>query len=358
MSWKRWLIVLVSFGAAIGVSVWIARSSWPADPIPVHVPLWAHLVAVAAVAGELLARSVKIRWSADSLHIPLRLSTALRVCLGGDFGAAITPARSGAEPARFLVLAEAGVTAANALLILFTELFLEMLSLVAIAVVLAFAFQGSGAVLGGIAGMIGGWAAVVLGAGAFGLVLSRRNANGPPPPWARRIGLHAGRWRAVQRALRQLRTSIDGLRHARVDRMVLALLASIVHVLCRLTILPVLVYALGGASAPLSNLVLWPLAILYGGSVAPAPAGGGFVEGMFKVVLDGTIPAPIFGASLIWWRFYTFYLYILLGAVATGSVVMRAMREKERIRREEEDAQFPDGDGDGDVAAASPRPAR
>lgn len=343
MSWKRWLIVVVSFAAAIGVSLWIALPSLRAE-VRVNPPLWAHALAAFAVGAELLSRAVKIRWSADALHIPLRLSTALRVCLGGDFGAAITPARSGAEPARFLVLAEAGVTAASALLILFTELFLEMLSLVAIAVVLAFAFQGSGAVLGGIAGMIGGWAAVVLGAGAFGLVLSRRNANGPPPPWARRLGLHAGRWRAVQRALRQLRTSIEGLRHARVDRMVLALFASIFHVLCRLTILPVLVYSLGGQGAPLSNLVLWPLAILYGGSVAPAPAGGGFVEGMFKVVLDGTIPEEIFGASLIWWRFYTFYLYIILGAIATGSVVMRAMRERERIRKVEEAARFPEDD--------------
>ena len=44
-------------------------------------------------------------WSAAALRIPLKFGTSLRVCLGGDFAASITPARSGAEPARFLVLA-------------------------------------------------------------------------------------------------------------------------------------------------------------------------------------------------------------------------------------------------------------
>ena len=43
--------------------------------------------------------------------------TAARATLGGDFATAITPARIGAEPARFLVLREAGVPAARALLV-------------------------------------------------------------------------------------------------------------------------------------------------------------------------------------------------------------------------------------------------
>ena len=74
-------------------------------------------------------------------------------------------------------------------------------------------------------------------------------------------------------------------------------------------------------------LLLWPLALFYGGIVAPAPGGGGFIEVAFRGVLHGAIPAALFAPALIWWRFYTFYLYVLLGALATGRTALRALRE-------------------------------
>ena len=70
---------------------------------------------------------------------------------------------------------------------------------------------------------------------------------------------------------------------------------------------------------------------------APAP-GGGFIEVAFRAALGGTIPAAIFAASLIWWRFYTFYLYILLGALAAGRTALRALRGNDEERREHHQA--------------------
>ncbi|HEU4629654.1 MAG TPA: lysylphosphatidylglycerol synthase transmembrane domain-containing protein [Gemmatimonadaceae bacterium] len=326
MTFKRWLAVFLSFGAAIGISLYIVVSSWPRRGGTVALPPLAHGLALAAVLLEIGTRATKIKLSAASLHIPLRFGTSLRTCLGGDFGAAITPARSGAEPARFFILAQAGVGAANALLILFTELFLEMLSLGVLAAVLAVAFQGSGPMVAALITLVGSYAAVVLGAGAVGWMLAQRSASGPPPPWARSIGFHAGRWRVVPRALRQIRTSVGGLRQANVPVMTGALLFSVLHVLLRLTILPAIVLSLD-PKVPLSPLVLWPLALMYGFAVAPAPGGGGVVEVMFRVGLGDVIPAAYFGSALIWWRVYTFYLYIVLGALAAGNTVLRALRE-------------------------------
>ena len=36
--------------------------------------------------------------------------------------------------------------------------------------------------------------------------------------------------------------------------------------------------------------------------------------------------AGIFAAALLWWRFYTFYLYLLVGGVAAGDAALRALR--------------------------------
>lgn len=327
MSGRRWLIIVVSFALALGVSGYVLWSGWSSAGAPPTLPWWAHLLALGAVLGEIVARGFKIQWSAAAMRIPLRLGTALRVCTGGDFAAAITPGRSGAEPARFLVLAETGMPVASILLVLFTELFLELVSLVIVVIGLAIVFKESGGILALMIGVLGGYATFVLGLGAFGYFLAKRNTHGPPPAWALRVGLHAGRWRRIQRALRSLRTSITALRSARILPMVFAALASVVHVLLRLVVLVIIVIAVAPETA-IAPLMLWSLVLLYGSAMAPAPAGGGAVELSFRLALGGVLAASVLGGSLLWWRFYTFYLTMVIGALAAGNAVLRTLRDR------------------------------
>ena len=49
--------------------------------------------------AEVIARALKIQLGATALRIPLRFTTALRVCLGGDFGASITRYRRARDSA-------------------------------------------------------------------------------------------------------------------------------------------------------------------------------------------------------------------------------------------------------------------
>lgn len=105
-----------------------------------------------------------------------------------------------------------------------------------------------------------------------------------------------------------------------------------VHVSLRLAVLPVVALAMD-PSLPLSKLVLWPLVFLYGGAVAPAPGGGGAVEYAFKLAFTGVMSPAVLGGALVWWRFYTFYLYIILGAIAAGGTVLKAMRDQPSGRR-------------------------
>ncbi|HEX6964197.1 MAG TPA: lysylphosphatidylglycerol synthase transmembrane domain-containing protein [Gemmatimonadaceae bacterium] len=328
MSSKRWIVVFISFAAALGASLYIVFTSWPHQHAPPALPLLAHLVLLGVALLELSARGWKLKLSALALRVPLRFGTAVRASVGGDFAAAITPARSGAEPARFLILSEAGMPSTDVIFVVFAELFLEMLSLVIVVIVLAIVFKGSGAVLGSMIGLVGGYAMFVIGLGVVGVMLSRRNASGPPPKWASRLGLHAGRWRTIQRSLRQLRSGIAGLKHARIRIALVALFSSVMHIALRLATLPIIMYAYGvpRSAVPLAPLVLWPLALFYGGVVAPVPAGGGFIEVAFKATLGGTIPGRFLGGALIWWRFYTFYLFLILGALVAGNTVLRAVR--------------------------------
>jgi uncharacterized protein (TIRG00374 family) len=332
MTPTRWLLTILSFAATIGVSLYMV-SGWTQQGASLTLPPIAHLLAIIAVAIEVLARALKIRWSAKAAGIRITLGTATRTCLGGDFGATITPARSGAEPARFLILSESGLPAPSVLVILYAELFLEVFSLATVVAVVAIVFRHAGVVVATLVSMVGGYAAVILGIGALAILLSRRNAHGPPPPWAMRLRLHGGRWRTIQKALLKLRETIDSVEHVDMRPAMYAFLASVVHVGIRLTVLPALVLT-SIPTAPLAPLALWPLGFLYGAAVVPAPGGGGAVEMAFRAALGGAIPVRLFAASLIWWRFYTFYIYILLGALAAGNTVLRAVRKTEEYESE------------------------
>jgi hypothetical protein len=158
------------------------------------------------------------------------------------------------------------------------ELLLELCSLVLVVAALAWVFRDAGPALRAVTGLLGGYATFVLGVGAAGVLLARHAAAGPPPRWARAVGLHAGRWRAVQRALRALRTSVAGARRRAPAPPRRALAASVAHVLARAAILPALVAGAGllvPSRAALAPLVLWPLALQYGGVVVPCRAAAG-----------------------------------------------------------------------------------
>ena len=325
MNWKRWAFTIASFAAVFGVSTFFIVRWWRAGST-IRLPLQAHALAIAAVLFEILTRSWKIQWSAKAAHIELEFMTALRTTLAGDFGASITPARSGAEPARFLVLAEAGIETSSALVILFAELFLESLSLATVVLVVAIVFRDAGFVLKALVGVVGMYAGFVLGLGAVAVVLARRHVDEHPPRWATRLRLGEKRWARIHRWFAQIRSTVDRMRNIELRWAVGAYFMSVLHVAMRLCVLPALVLG-AGAEAPLAPLALWPLGLLYGAAIVPAPGGGGAVELAFRAALGSVIGPHLFAAALLWWRFYTFYIYIVLGSIVAGNTALRAVRK-------------------------------
>lgn len=326
-----WLVTALSFVVMFGATAYVLRANWPAGGYP-FLAWQAHAGAILALCIELGTRALKIQASAHSIDVPLSFTAALRVCLAGDFAAAVTPARSGAEPARYLVLAESRVGAGDSVVILFLELFLEMLSLALVCVFLALFFSGSGTSAVGLLALVGGYSSFVLAVGIAGWLLSRRSDGATLPRWLPVWWLSVT-WRAkLKHGIAEFGISVKALKTAHVRYLLAAFAGSVVHVLCKVAALPLLVY-LSAPDFPLTRdtlapLVLWPLALFYGGVVVPAPGGGGFIEGAFAVTLKDSIPPAVFAASLIWWRFYTFYLYIVVGGIAAGDSAMRAIRSR------------------------------
>jgi uncharacterized membrane protein YbhN (UPF0104 family) len=157
------------------------------------------------------------------------------------------------------------------------------------------------------------------------------------PRWARRMGLGGRRWDVIQRWFAQVRSTVDSVKHIDYRWAAASYTMSVIHVAMRLCVLPALVLG-AGASAPLAPLALWPLGLLYGAAVVPAPGGGGAVELAFRAALAGVIGPTLFAAALLWWRFYTFYIYIVLGAMVAGGTAIRAMRKTAEMEEQLEEA--------------------
>jgi uncharacterized membrane protein YbhN (UPF0104 family) len=146
-----------------------------------------------------------------------------------------------------------------------------------------------------------------------------------------RINEH--RWGVIERWLAAVRRTVAAMRNIDLRWAAASFTASVIHVSVRLVVLPAIVYGAGG-SAPLAPLALWPLGFLYGAAVVPAPGGGGAVELAFSAALRGVIGPRLFAPALLWWRFYTFYIYILLGALAAGRTAMRALKKRNEMEDE------------------------
>jgi uncharacterized membrane protein YbhN (UPF0104 family) len=58
----------------------------------------------------------------------------------------------------------------------------------------------------------------------------------------------------------------------------------------------------------------------------------------FRAALAGVIGPGLFAAALLWWRFYTFYIYIVLGAIVAGNTALRAVRKTQELEDQLEGA--------------------
>jgi uncharacterized membrane protein YbhN (UPF0104 family) len=135
-----------------------------------------------------------------------------------------------------------------------------------------------------------------------------------------RAGLGAGRWASFLRTTREFREHTGRLRRLRPRAVLGILAATVLHIGARVAVLPLLVLPLAtGMFVPLGTfpeLVVRPFFVLYATALLPPPGGGGGVEVVFAAVLSGLLGPALLAATLVWWRFYTFYLSAALGGLA------------------------------------------
>jgi len=262
-------------------------------------PVEAHVICLALVAADLMARVWRIQWIVQGLGHRMSAKDTFILNAFGDAACALTPLRIGGEPARLAGMLRSGVPAPAA----FVGISFEVLAAWPV-IILAVAWLGwqyapawwisVGPRLSAAAQGAWPWVALVMVASIVAWYYARRVAS----PVTRHLK------RPVRRALVYWR---------RMPRwpLVASVPLSLINLVTRTAILPVLALTLAHPPA-LGPMMLGSFALLYSQLVLPTPSGAGAVELGFLGGAAGDL-----GDDQAWlllaWRFYTNGIGVILG---------------------------------------------
>lgn len=285
-------------------------------PLPV---LEAHLVCLALVALDLLARAVRIQLVVRGLGHRLSLWDAFVLNNYGDAACALTPLRLGGEPARLAGMLQSGVPAAASFVAISLELIVGWPVVIVAAGWLIWRYAPewwamAGEQLGTAAVDAWPWVLAVLVASLFAWGYARRRVASPASRQIRR---------PIRRVLVYWRRMPMGVLLATVP-------FSFLNLATRVAILPVLALSLP-SHPPLGPVAVGSFALLYSQLVLPTPSGAGAVDLGFLSGAAGDLGRRE-GLLLFAWRMYTNGIGVLLGIAlavhAFGWPALRALARR------------------------------
>jgi uncharacterized membrane protein YbhN (UPF0104 family) len=258
----------------------------------------AHLICLGLVATDFLARAWRIRWIMQGLKQDLTIRDALIINAMGDAANSLTPLRIAGEPARLAGMLHSRMPVTPAILGITLEALVSRLVLVVTIVWLGWQFApvwwaGVGPRLLSSAASAWPWVALFLLAGVLLWAYLRRVVS----PMTRRLRRSFRRVWIYWRRMPQW-------------PLIAGLPLSLVGILTRVAILPVLAFSLA-SPPPVSLLIFGSFILLYSQMVLPTPSGAGVVELSFMGGAAGEFSHD--GLLLVTWRVYTTGIGVLLG---------------------------------------------
>ena len=318
---RRLFVALSLTGVAVATVLVLRRSGGP-EALFV-IPVGNHLAALAAMVLEIVLRGARFVVLGTVMGAAVPLWAASMAQIAGDGGGAVTPARSGSDPAKALILVKRGVRGGQVGALLVGEAVAEATLLPLCAVVMAVSLDVSPWAMWGALT----WTLVSLTLVGLAVRLAPTR-DSSAPRLLQRLGVTGPRWERLVGIAADFRQAAGALRRMSSVHVLLLAAATLGHIAARLLVL----LALAGtefASANLAELLGWPFFLLYGAPLIPAPGGGGAIETGFAFWVGDHLPTEKLGALAFWWRFYTFHLFALVGWLV---ITMHTGRKRRRDR--------------------------
>jgi len=262
-------------------------------------PLQAHLVCIALVVVDLVARAWRFQWILRGMRFKVSFMEVLALNTVGDAASAVTPLRLGGEPARLAALTHARVPLSAGIVAAVVEVLVMWPLVIAVAGWLALVYapswwRAARPLLE--SRMTGSWIWIAVALAVVALL------------WWGAVRLSARSGGAVQRGTRR---AWAYYRRMPAWPLVASVPLTLVSLAARVAILPVLALTLASPPA-MGPLIFASLILTYGQLALPTPSGAGLVEIGFLGGAAGDMGAR-YGSILFVWRFYTTILLVALG---------------------------------------------
>jgi uncharacterized protein (TIRG00374 family) len=301
--------------------------------------LW---LSVALLLGYLALRALTLYVFLKSEGTPISFVKALAVTGVGQFYSAITPSSSGGQPLEVLSMTRWGVPGMVATAAVSVQFICFQAAMVVLGAALWIACRAQVAlILGGIR-----WFVIlgfVLNA-AMPLIVLLLGVHRPTTSALTRAGVwvltrlrivrdREAAQRKIDRLIGEYQSSVTALFKKPALALKVMLLSFLQIALLMAIIVGVYrVFHLSGVSA--LTLITLQTLLYIGASFMPLPGGSGAQEYGFSVFFAGVFPSGIMLSAIFVWRFFTYYLLLLIGFVsvlAEGGMRFLEGEQKEKI---------------------------
>lgn len=290
------------------------------------------LIGLSMACVDISLRGWRIALVAQQVGEKLSWWQGVRICLAVDFFAAITPARLGGEPARMVGLLRNGLNASKALIVLGLEGMMDLGYLfLALPLFLLLSSNHESHLVKVVRDLIGG-GLLLIGVPTL-LLMLREGYVKKSFAWMRRhvpnfyyfiSGM--GRWSPVRKVL-ALRANMLVALKGPWWNLPLGIAITGSWWAVRFASL-IWIGAALGFELRLAD-VFWPQFLIYNSMIfTPVPVSGGLFEASFLLLYEGLIPQHLLASAVVLWRFFAFYIFIVLGAVSTTRSMWRLTMRK------------------------------
>ncbi len=317
--------LLASLALLLGLGIPLLLGGWEAILRLQAVAWWVYPAGFALVAGCWLFNGARLRVMLGALERPMPMGRAVATIMATDFAICATPAASGGPLTFVHLLHRHGlpVSRAAALYALhqLLDLFFFLSALLPIALFLIWrpgelhlawplaALAGLLSLGLGLAWAVGRWYRPVLVWGG---------------PLLRRLRVAPERRRRLARGLLRFRATLRFMFSLPRSRLLLLYSLCTGHWLLRYSILYLIVLGLGDHIDWAYGFLVQMLA-LSAGQLSLLPGGSGGVELGFSALLAPYLDGATLGATLLLWRFFTYWWYLIAGAPVFAHLAGRTL---------------------------------
>lgn len=312
----RWGVAIVLVGAAVNLALaWQSIRLGAAETARAVAPSWLGVAVLLGIAPWAFTAMRAWMW-ARFFGTPITVRDALRVGIGTELGSSISPKAIGGAPVKVGLLVDSGVRAGTAASMLMLDNLVDIVFFagVAPAVALAtarWALPEVQEVLGRLGDKTVATAPWIIGlAAVVGTLLLLRRLRTRNRPASR------GTVRTTLARLRdEFLSAYELVGRRGKSRFVIAIALTSGLWGARCSVATAVLYGLGSGIDPvLFFLLQWVVYMMM--VFVPTPGAALGAEASFGAVVDGFVAEGILGILTAGWRFFSFYLPLLLGLAA------------------------------------------